>query len=782
MNRTKFHNRSMRQKSVRQRLQGLALSLMLGLAGSPLLVLLHQPSAIAQASELQAAKQLIDQGLVGQAMDILLPLARQYPQSADVQLTLATAYQKNGQLDQAYNSYRAVLQRDPNNRLALLSIGVLGGYKYEWRKAGIEALTTLITAEPDNMAARAQRALLNGYLGNLGEAIADYELVLPKNPSAETVLAAAETYTYAGDYQKSLTLFNQYKTTGKPIRGYAALAYATTLRETGDLPGSVRILEGEVAQTPGLTGVTIRARAALAVSYAAEDQLDRAKSILEPLTGRFDSRMIRARSLQQSNNYENSPNLQEEVVGLYRQVLNEPRDNPYLTVAIAREIADVLSGIPSEQVYAREVYKQLLQQVPEDKAVQISLAVLERQMGLLPKAELKTKLEATLATLPEDAYQKRVLAQSLVRLDSPDPELMPLYQKFLDAQVNEPLLYFRIAQMQLQLNDIAGAQQSLEAYSATTVGSRDQGGRLLLLAEIDRRQGNLEASATKLEQIIAAPRMDRGILSGALQTLASIRRVQGRLPEAVALYDQIIERNPEDLSKPLGRAALAYQAKLITRRQAEQVLSQWLSTRPATDMPIELLSLVAALPANEGRAELYDRLVNANPRYMPLQLRRLQLVARTDEKSAREQLQALIDADPDNLGTYFVQGQLGEDIGDLDLASDAYERVLEASAQNTDAMAALAGIRFQQKDYQSASRLYSQILEREPDNRVAQSALADLTAAQGNRLEGIEDLESLQERQQDRQGKPDPELERQIRRLEEGFLQQRGFQPPWERY
>jgi cellulose synthase operon protein C len=230
----------------------------------------------------------------------------------------------------------------------------------------------------------------------------------------------------------------------------------------------------------------------------------------------------------------------------------------------------------------------------------------------------------------------------------------------------------------------------------------------------------------------------------------------------------------------LGRASLAYQAGQITQAEAEAILNQWLTTRPANDTPLELYSLVAALPADANKEQLYNRLLSAEPESVPIRLRSLQVVAMRDPDAARAQLAELIAKDPDNLGSYFVQGEFAQDLGDLDLASEAYETILARSANNTDALAALGGVKFQQRQYGEARDLYTEVLKLEPGNRTAETALAELTAARGDRLEAIERMEELQ--QQDDGATPDPRLLRRQQRIESDFLQQRGFQPPWERY
>ncbi|NJL41950.1 MAG: tetratricopeptide repeat protein [Leptolyngbyaceae cyanobacterium SM1_4_3] len=633
---------------------------------------------------------------------------------------------------------------------------------------GIEALNTLLTIDPNDNQARAQRALLYSYQGRFAEAIADYEIVLQSNPTPDAVLGAAQVYTYTGDYRRGLELFNRYRASGQAISGNAAIAYALALQETGSPAEAIQVLEPQLRRSPQINRDTIQLRAALASAYAANRQFAEAEAAIDPLRGRGDSRLTLARALSVMGRYSGDTAYYTEAASLYRQVLATTSATP----ALVREAADVLSGVSSEQAYALQLYQQLTPQFPNDKGLLTQQLVLQSQLGQISRADLRQRLQAELQPLPGDRFQQQVIARSLLRIDSPDPELLPIYQSLLSAGINEPLLNFRVAQILIQRNDYAGARTALNAYSAA-VGPADQSPNLLL-AEIDRREGNLDSAAQRYESIIASNPADEGVLNGALQGLAGIRQAQGRVNEAIAFYDQLIARDPQNLTRQLGRASLAYQARLISEAEAQAVLSRWLQERPATDTPPELYNLVSVLPANAQRESLYLTLLEADPNNIPIQLRLVQVLAQRDPALARARVAELVARDPQNLSAYFVQGELAQQLGDLDLASESYETILSQEPNNTDALSALGGIRFQQRQYDSAAQLYNQVLSIRPDDPVAQTSLIALTAVQGRRLEALQRLEQIQV-QQLAQGITDENLNQQMQLLEEGFLQQRGF-------
>ncbi|MEL6320850.1 MAG: tetratricopeptide repeat protein, partial [Cyanobacteria bacterium J06626_14] len=86
-----------------------------------------------------------------------------------------------------------------------------------------------------------------------------------------------------------------------------------------------------------------------------------------------------------------------------------------------------------------------------------------------------------------------------------------------------------------------------------------------------------------------------------------------------------------------------------------------------------------------------------------------------------------------------------------------------------------------QQRYDSAARLYNEALALDPNNQAALTSLAGLRVAQGQRLTALEQLEFLQV-EFAAQGQSTEAITREMQRIREGYLQQRGFQPPWERY
>ncbi|MBN8561585.1 MAG: tetratricopeptide repeat protein [Leptolyngbya sp. UWPOB_LEPTO1] len=763
------------------------LSLCLGwlLAGTPLLTLAEAQMAIAQTQNIPAdvrqAYTLLGKGWVDDAIQAFQRSIQRYPDSVEAKLGLAISLRRAGRDSEAWQAYQQVLQQDPNNQLALKTVGLLASFKPEWQKQGIDALTTLLQLNAGETEARAQRALLYGYQGRFTEALADYEMVLATNPTPEVLLGAAQIYTYAGDSQKGLELFERYRSrTRTPITGNAAIAYARALRAAGNNTQAIQILEGQLPKQMNAFGIQVRSE--LSQAYLANRQSAQALAILDPLRDRTDSRLPLARALNELGRQENRPELLAQAGALYRQVLAST-SNPSPT--LLREIADVLGGISQERQTALQIYRQLVQQQPNNQTLVIQQLALESQLGTLNQSEIRQRLRPILQSLPNEPAQQFAIAQALVRLE-PDPEFFDIYETLIQKEVSEPFLNFRYAQLLIERNEFEAARAALSRYQSTLVGARDQAPELLF-AELDRRQGNLEAAAKRYETLIASASANDELKAGAVRSLAGLRLSQNRFDDALRLYDRLIADNPDDLQLQLGRTSVAYQAKKISEREAEVVLARFLQSRPS-ETPAELYTLVGILPSDTSREALYNALIEADPTNVPVQVRLIQLLASRDPLQARAQANRLIakvrrtaSDDRTNLSLLFLKAQLEQTLGNSNRAEDAYQAILKVEPENLDALSGLGGVKFQQRQFTSAENIYTQILEMNPDNLIAQRSLAELSAAQGQPLAALDQFERLKI-QQAEQGASDLELEQRIQKLQEGMLQQRGFQPPWERY
>lgn len=759
---------------------GLALALATGsLALPPALGLLGSAPALAQSANVSRGYSLLLEDRVGEAVTAFQQAVQANPNDVDALVGLGIAYRRAGRDAEALATYQRVLELDPNNRLALSTIGLLGTFRPQWQPLGIQALTRLLQLDPDNLEARARRAELYYYQGLFSQSLADYALVLPRTADPNIVGPAAEAHTFSGDYATGLALFDRYRAGRGVIQGDRAIAYAQALRESGQLSAAIQLLERELGPITNreITPAQARLRGALASNYAANRQFQAALDLVQPLRGRGDARLTLARALSAIGDYGQQPSYNQEAAALYRDVLATATN---VTPGIRREASLALGTLPDQRPLALQLVNQLAQEQPEDRSLTLQQQILAFQTGQINRNALVQQVRNTFPTLPADPVQVRSMGQTLSRLDPPPPELLPLYQSLVSGGATEAFLQFRIAQILIQQGRLAEARSALSAYAATPAGSRDGETTQLLLADIERREGNLAQSQQRYEQLLRTSTAP-AIRSGAAQGLAAVYQTQGRIPEALALYDQLIAANPQNFAYPLGRAALAYQAGLITESQAEAVLNQGLQQYANTTPPQELITLVTALPPSASRAGVYQTLLAIDAGNPQLQLRALQVLAETNPTQAEAQASQLVAANPAVLDWYFVLGEVAQQTGNYDLARQSYLTVLQRQPNHPDALLALAGLEFQVGNFDQAERLYQQALALDGDNGTARTSLAALNAAQGKPLAAIDQLQAWQ-RQQATQGIRDPQVSQQIQQIQESLLMQRGIQPSWERF
>lgn len=730
--------------------------------------------ALAQTSAIQAGYSFLERGWIEDAIRQFQQAVQQQPQSVSAQLGLAIAYQRAGQDTQAWQSYQRVLALESDNRQALTAMGELGGYRPEWQAQGIDALTTLLQLDPADTDARAQRALLLGYQGRFTEAIADYEQVLATNSTPDVVLGAAQIYTYSGDYEQGLILFDRYLASGGALSVGAATAYAETLQNAGRTTEAIDVLQQQLRTDPD----SISLRAALAVAYQRNQQPVAARESLASLRDRPEATLPLARALSQIARQSGDRTLYREAVTLYQQALANT-SNP--SSGLITEVADVLSEDPASQVEALELYDQLLAQTPDQPALQTKRLLLAAALGELSVTELNERLLSLLQPLPTNAVLQRHISQALIPLDNPDPILLPIYQELLAAETAEDFLYFRIAQLYLNQEDWTAAREAIAAYKLTTAGSQDAAPDLLL-AELERRQGNLDASAQQYEAILSQDPPPQ-VAESALLGLSGIRQSQQRWTPALAAYEQLLSRNPQNERAQLGQAYLALRLQRINSAQAESVLNRWLAEQPTitpTVVTPELLDLVGLLPPDVSRQPLYETLLAIAPEHLGINRRYVQVLAEGDPDQAIAYARQLAPADPTQVALYFVQGEVAQALGELSLASQAYEAILAQTPDDPNALAALGGVRFQQGQLREAETLYRQVLELRPNDWDTQRILTELQVAQDFPIAAFQGFSELQE--DNRAASIDPPLEHRVQDIRLNFLRRRGFQPPWERF
>ncbi|MEM6353744.1 MAG: tetratricopeptide repeat protein [Cyanobacteria bacterium P01_D01_bin.14] len=744
------------------------------LAGLLLTATFDMPTAIAQSARTQAGYEYLERGWVDDAIREFQRAVEQQPQSISAQLGLAIAYEQAGRIAEAWQAYQQVLTLEPQNQRALTAVGTLGGYRPEWQLQGIEALTALLALEPQNVDARAQRALLLGYQGRFTEAIADYEPLLTNNPSPQLLAEAAEIYTYSGDFTQGRTLFEQSLARGFQLSNPAAIAYARTLLPVGRASEAILLLNQRLQSSPEDRDL----RAALASAYQRDGQSGEAIAILQPLRDRPDAALSLARALSDIGRQSNDMPLYQEAIALYLQVLNE---TPNPSIGFVTEVADVLSEVPSFQAEALRLYDEVLAITPDQLALQTKRLILAHQLGEVSRPDLAAQLLSLLQPLPSAASVQQQVGLALIRLDNPDPSLLPIYEDLISSGVPVDFIYYRLAQMQIARQNWAEARAAIAAYQSTPSGLNDIAPDLLI-ADLEQRQGNFEASVQQYEAIFNQTESLQ-IKETALLGISGVRQQQQQWQQALMAYERLLNLKPQSDRAQLGSAYLSLKLQQMPAAQAERVLETWLAnypTVPPAMVPPELLNLVGELPAAPLREDLSERLLAIEPTHLGLNRRYAQTLAMTDPETAMAYLEALTTAESTDVALYFVQGEVAQTLGELELASQAYETILVQEPDNIDALAALGGVRFQQGRLDEAEVLYEEVLAFQPDDWEIRRIMAELDLAQDEPVTAFEQFLTLQAEADGQL--TTPPIEHRLQEMRLNFLRRRGFQPPWEQY
>ncbi|MEL7315174.1 MAG: tetratricopeptide repeat protein, partial [Cyanobacteria bacterium J06559_3] len=424
---------------------------------------------------------------------------------------------------------------------------------------------------------------------------------------------------------------------------------------------------------------------------------------------------------------------------------------------------------------------QLLAQSSNQPALQTKRLILAAALGQFSRTELSQQLLIVLQPLPENAIVKQQIGQALIPLDDPDPVLLPIYQALLAEDTAVDFLYFRVAQMEMAQDNWDAARAAITAYRATPNGAQDFASDLLL-AELERRQGNLEASAQQYTELLSRTQSPT-VSETALLGLSGVRQSQRQWDEALAAYEQLLALDPQNERAQLGRAYLALRLQTIGTAEAETVLNTWLADRPTITPAVvvpELFDLVGTLPPAVSRESLYETLLAIAPEHIALNRRYAQLLAEQDPERALAYVQQLTPTVPTQVDLYFVQGEVAQTLGELELASTAYETILAQQPDNVGALAALGGVRFQQRRLSAAATLYVRALELDPEHWDTRRAMAELKLAQDQPIAALQRFNELKVQAPDLS--PEIPIDHRVQQIQLDFLRRRGFQPDWERY
>lgn len=546
---------------------------------------------------------------------------------AMVNMLLGQANQSLGNYQDSIAYYQKAINAEPDNTLIKLDLGVLYYEEHNYKQA-IELLSKVVMAYPENLKAR-------GYLGASLQATGNY-------------IAAIEQYNYVASYEQNH--FSILKNLGD---SWLALEQFDKAKENYS---QARTVDPKVPNTyADLAYVAIKEKDyASAVEYY--------KQALK-LKDDDNWRKSLAYSLWANNSLEEAVTKFQElgdyniVAYLYQVLGNNEQAIVNYKLAIAKDPKDLKSAYNLARLYhdtqqqakAIDLYSKLLEYKPNDSEVMFLLAVAQQELGANEQAvksydeilalndgiannntELRTKTMFNAAV----AYRNM---NNLTKAEEYFEKVLGTDAKFEKANdVYKELSFIKIA-----LNKNSEAEKIIGDWlkeSPTSVEARNLYADYLIHKSKEQQA---------IEQLRLASALDK--TTETRLKLANLLHSQNNLYEALAEYQAILKKEPDNITALLG-AANNFRA-LGLRDEAKDLYKRTLLKYPD------------------------DLLANYN----------YGLILQ-EEKKVQEALTYYSKVEKINPGfseNYYVMGLCYWDLGNKDAATNAWKKFLLGSGDET---------------------------------------------------------------------------------------------------
>jgi TolA-binding protein len=244
---------------------------------------------------------------------------------------------------------------------------------------------------------------------------------------------------------------------------------------------------------------------------------------------------------------------------------------------------DGAASLPSDQAYLVALAHQGLDQ--HEPALE-TLDSLSNDMGDELAGNVLLAKATSLVALDRDRDAIQPLKAYLARTAKPDPS-------------TKPRILEQLALCQARSSDFAGAKATLGELKTEAPQTESTFATMLEVAHIARRE-NRHDIARELYSAIAADPLAGSFAPRALSGLARLASTKGDAPRASSIYQQVLDKHPDDPQAPAAALALAEMRE--QREEYDAALGAYgfiLDKHPKTEqMPLALLRA----------AQLHDRL------------------------------------------------------------------------------------------------------------------------------------------------------------------------------
>ncbi len=514
-----------------------------------------------------------------QAQQIFERLYGRYPKDADVKQGLEEAQrgiessvfvaaQKNGNVSELLDYYRAQVAKNPRNVEALQALTSLSadanrcGQSAAFGKRAIEASS----GAPDVQLAMARSLRA---CGKDSQAVSYYQHYLESHPgSAGARYELGDTLRRAGRFQESIRVFRKLLQSD-PGNADAEAGLGQSLAAAGDYDEALahfnRVLENHPGYYDALQGKAY-------VLFWKGDSSG-ARSIFE---------MLQKRNPHDAQNSEALRNISRAEQASYWESLRPAVGAP-----------------PRSWI---DFYQERLKRDPKDREAMKGLAYEESKLN-----QNKTAIQdyrRVLEIYPDDRGSKMQLA-SLLSLDHQYPEAIRYYRQALEQDPEDPAVQANLARVYFWSGQ---PQRALDIYQRLLRRDPSNTSYLLGAGQMEMQLKNYGAARTTIDSLLAVDHADRN----ARLELARLSTSQGQYDAALRDYEVLLKQNPQDPVALLGEARISfYEGKLP---EAHAAAAEAVQKRP-DDFPS--VFLLASIEHAEHRRRKTLRLLSQAEKLSP---------------------------------------------------------------------------------------------------------------------------------------------------------------------
>ena len=551
----------------------------------------------------------------------------------------------------------------------------------------------------------------------------------------------AGAYGNRGDYLTKAIEFYRAALKEDPGAGFLAEELTDLYIQAGRLRDAILEAEEMLKQSPD----NIEARRILGRIYT--------RMIGDPQQGKLNEEMLHKATDQYLKIVQTEPKDVDAWLTLGRlykaasnSVESEKAYNKALTLDPSSE--DALTGLAivysdlGDTAKAIEKLKQLTDRNPNPRTLMALGSSYEQMRDYRTAAQVYRR---ALELQPDNSRVKRALAQDLLFSEEYD-ESLKLFEQLAAEDPRDAGLQLRIAENWRGKRDFAKARTALEKakqldgnslevrYDEVNLldaeGKTDQAIALL--------KGIIEDTARK--SYSASEKANRAML---LERLGMLYRAANRPQEAVAMFRQIVDLDPDGGSRAsvqmidTYRMARDYKA---AQQEADEAIRKFPKDRMVVTVHASLLADLGK--TDQAAAELRALLNGDRDRDTWLALAQVYEKGKryADETKALDEADKLSTSKQDKATVAFMRGAMYEKAKDFDRAEAEFRKVLENDPDNTNALNYL-GYMFADRGVKldEAHRLISRALVLDPQN----GAYLDSLAWVNYKLNKLAEAESL---------------------------------------